>query len=261
MLASAARFRWILVLVAAWFCPHLADASITFRIGVSSNLLVIDRRVYFTQVDGSVTCPNLETGQVLGRSSARDYSGTLDSTPHGILLRDYDKVVLIDPITLSMRWEAREAFSAALDGEALITEDGNGAVERRSLASGQVLWTYHLPGALVTAVHGSHVLVHRQGRYQGSGQPTLSLLDPGIRSRALQDSSATWTAVRRSVPRQRSRVCRYGPNRRVRRRGHRPPACSRLVGPSTGDPRPAPGSAERRPGLAWSGHNQWRSIR
>ena len=175
---GASAPRRILAFAAAILIHAIAvDASVTFRIGVSSNLLVVEGRVYFTQADGSLTCLDLQTGQVIGRTGARDYSGLLDSTPHGILLRGYDKCVLIDPATLAMRWEARPAFEAALDGETLITLDGDGSVERRSLGSGQVLWTHQMPHVTAIAVYEGHVLLHVAGRYPGGGDPTLALLD------------------------------------------------------------------------------------
>jgi hypothetical protein len=61
--------------------------------------------------------------------------------------------------------------------DSLVSYDGNGLVECRTLADGRIRWRYSLPGALEVAAVGGRVLVHRAAIYEQEAKPMTVLLD------------------------------------------------------------------------------------
>jgi len=60
-----------------------ALCHIFIQVGVNSNIVVDEGKVYFAQSDRSLTVLNLETGAVIARKHDNDYAGTF------LLVEDY----------------------------------------------------------------------------------------------------------------------------------------------------------------------------
>lgn len=146
------------------------------QVGVYSNILIDQGRVIFIQADGSLTALNLEDGAVLVRDLSRSYSGDLKRVPSGILVLGYSEITWLRPDGLSPMWETKASYDPNILEDALVSYDGNGLVECRSLENGNLLWSYNLPGALQVVAQSEMVLVHRAATYEAT-ETTTSLLD------------------------------------------------------------------------------------
>lgn len=153
----------------------------TFRqAGVESNFLIDNGRVLFAQGDGSLTALSLENGDVLLRSTSRDYSGTLKRVPAGILVLAYSSITLLRADSLTPIWETKCSYDPNLTADTLVSYDGNGLVECRALSDGKVRWSYNLPGALQVVAESEKVLVHRAATFEDTPTTTVLLaLDTG----------------------------------------------------------------------------------
>jgi len=162
----------LVVLVAPAFCHTYV------QVGVNSNFLIDDGKVYFAQSDGTLTALNLDTGEVVARKSNIEYGGTLRLVDKGILVRTYGELTVLDQSTLEVIWQAKDEYDSTIEGDRLVSYDGNGLVECRDLDTGKILWSYNLPGALDIVVQKAKVLVFRSAVYDGpKGAPAVVLLD------------------------------------------------------------------------------------
>jgi outer membrane protein assembly factor BamB len=164
----------LLVVVGTLFVDR-GQAYTYIQVGVDSNFLTEDGRVYFAQSNGSLTVLDLKTGEVILRKKDRDYSGTIISTDHGILVHNYGKITMIDRRSLIPIWQTESHYKANVTEDFLVSYDGNGLVECRHLSDGSTRWSYNLPGALDIIAEGQNVLVHRAATFEGT--PTTVLLD------------------------------------------------------------------------------------
>ena len=148
-------------------------------VGVDSNFLIASGKVFFAQSDGTLTALHLDTGAVAARSDDLLCGGTLQRGDNGLLVCGYDNVEsFLDWNTLQLRWQVMKEYAAAIEGERLLSDDGNGLVTCRELATGKALWSYKLPGALKIVVQQSKVLLFNSAEYDDSnGSPTVVLLD------------------------------------------------------------------------------------
>lgn len=90
---------WILVISA-----DQASASTVAQVGIDSNFVMVDDKVFFAQADGTLTVLDLTTGGVLERLIGTDYSGALRQIDEGILAWGYSSVTLVDLDGLAPRW-------------------------------------------------------------------------------------------------------------------------------------------------------------
>jgi outer membrane protein assembly factor BamB len=167
--------RWInccylgLVLLATWFVQEVPARASTFvRISVASNILVSDGSVIFLQGTGSLTVLDLEKGDVLLRKGLAGWgfaNDTLVQTPHGVLLMDYDRIVLLDSHTFDTVWQAKGCYDAVTDGEYVCSHNGNSTVSCRSLRTGDVRWNAEVEeGWKLVAVGGKVVVSTRRSQ-------------------------------------------------------------------------------------------------
>src|SRR4030042_1335782 len=77
-----------------------------------------------------------------------------------------------------MKWSFEDEFSPTILDDRVVSYDGNGLVSCRDLVSGEILWSYDLPGALDIVVENGKVLLFRSAVYDGpKGKPAVVLLD------------------------------------------------------------------------------------
>lgn len=143
------------------------------EVGVASNIVVIDKKVHFAQGDGSLTILDLETGKVLLRKTDENYEGVLRNLDAGLLVVTYDKISLLEKGSLQKLWETRCSHDATIADGLLVSMNGNGRVEARSIKDGTVVWQYNLDGAPSVTVLNNRVLVTRTWQLP----PVLALLD------------------------------------------------------------------------------------
>lgn len=181
--------RWlgiVLLMLLGSITPAVAHTYI--QVGVDSNFVVHEDKVYFSQSDGSLTVLKVQSGGVLARKTDFDYSGTLRLVDAGLLVMNYDQITLLNLTTLAPIWRVADRLAQEMEGTRLIDYDGNGLVECRELATGKVLWTYNLPGALDIVVENGRVFVFRSAVWgrsifqsaihdEADGVPAVVLLD------------------------------------------------------------------------------------
>ncbi|MBP3954814.1 PQQ-binding-like beta-propeller repeat protein [Gemmata sp. G18] len=138
------------------------SAYTSVRVAFDSNVLVDDKRVIFAQGTGSLTVLNLDTGEVLLRKkpdSNFEYSGNLQLTGQGVLMTSYGRIVFLDRNTFAPVWRAEHCYGAVLDGEHVVSHDGNHSVTCRSVQSGQVSWKIDMEGGWHLSAANGKVLV------------------------------------------------------------------------------------------------------
>lgn len=155
-----------------------ANAYTRARVALTSNILIFDERVIFTQGTGSLTVLDLKTGDVLLRKKSNrdfDYEGTLVQYPHGVLMISYDRLALLDKKTFDPIWQYGECFDAAADDEYVFSVNRNGAISCRSVRTGELCWQAEMKeGRNIVPAQGK-VLVHT---HLGCGdQPALQVFD------------------------------------------------------------------------------------
>jgi hypothetical protein len=162
-------------LVSMFFWIPKAYPTIYPIIGVSSNFLIDDGRVFFAQADDSLTVLDLKTGVVIERKKERLYSGTLLRIDEGILVLTYNRITLLDSKILTPIWETDKIYKPNIIEGFLVSYDGNSLVECRDLHDGKVCWSYNLPGALDIVAEKGKVLIHRAATFEGS--PVIVLIN------------------------------------------------------------------------------------
>ena len=116
-------------LLLALGCSAFSCAGYTYvQAGVESNFLIDNERVLFAQSDGSLTGLSLGSGDVLFRNKTRDFSGSFQRIPQGILLFSSQSIALLDPIHFTTEWETSSHFDPNITDQELVTYDGNGHV-------------------------------------------------------------------------------------------------------------------------------------
>jgi len=172
------KARWIFVLLTLVVLATPAFCHTYVHVGVNSNFLIDDGKVYFAQSDGTLTALNLDTGEVVARKSNIEYGGTLQLVDKGILVRTYGELTVLAQSTLEVIWQAKDEYDSTIEGDRLVSYDGNGLVECRYLDTGKILWSYNLPGVLDIVVQKAKVLVFRSAVFDGpKGAPAVVLLD------------------------------------------------------------------------------------
>ena len=152
-----------------------SHAYMFMHVGVDSNFLADQARVFFVQADGSLTVLRLETGEVVTRKKGSFFRATLRRVKSGILLSTHERIALLNPDTLEQVWETRLSYAPNVVDNRLVSYDGNGLIECRDMQNGSALWSYNLPGALEIVAQDEKVLIHRAATY--GGLPTTVLLD------------------------------------------------------------------------------------
>lgn len=147
------------------------------QVGVDSNFLIDGNRVLFAQADRSLTVLALDSGEVLQRDKSRDYSGTLLRTSHGLLVLNSSAIALLNATNFNVLWEIKPQLEPDVADDRLVSCDGDGKVECRSLSDGRVRWTYDLTGALEIVAAAGRVLVHHSAVYEEGTAPAIALLD------------------------------------------------------------------------------------
>jgi len=149
------------------FCLGFATLAFgyTYRqVGVASNFLVEEGKVYFVQSDGRMT--------VLDVTSV-----TLERVDPGILVRG-GAVSLLDPASLEPRWSIRASYRVEFTNDRLFIYEGNGVITCRSLQTADSLWTFNQSGALELVAENGKLLVFHEAKYLGpAGVPAVILLD------------------------------------------------------------------------------------
>jgi outer membrane protein assembly factor BamB len=154
------------------------NAYSSTQVALDSNLLVDGDRVIFAQGTGSLTVLDLETGKVLLRKRPKEgfsFSGRLENSAHGVLMLSYDRIFLLDRSTFDPVWQARKCYDTAVDGEYLVSHDGDHTVTCRIAQSGKVCWTVDLEGGWhVVAAKGKALVAATDVL---NGRSALLLLD------------------------------------------------------------------------------------
>lgn len=152
--------------------------------GISSNFLVYDGRVLFTQGDGTLTLLDLETGKVLKRGTEQWHIDHFRNTRYGILAIGSGSAYMLDRDSLKPKWESQCGSSRCLSDELLLSGVGDGAVECRQLRDGMLAWSCKLGKGEVRVFEdaGKVVLLDR-GQ---SGQ---------VQCRQLNDGKLIWSAL------------------------------------------------------------------
>ena len=164
------------VVVFSVFWVTAAYSMTVIPTGVNSNFLIDNGRVFFAQADDSLTVLDLETGSVIARKKDKNYSGVLLKIKEGILVLNYFQITLLDSKTLTPIWKTDKSYNPNIIDGYLVSYDGDGLVECRSLDNGKVRWSYNLPGALDIVAEKGKVLVHNAARFF-EGSPATVLLD------------------------------------------------------------------------------------
>jgi len=153
-------------------------AHTSMRVALDSNLLVDDGHVIFAQGTGSLTVLDLQTGKVLLRKKPKhgfSYSGRLQHSAHGVLMMSYDRIFLLDRDTFDPVWQARKCYDTAVDGEYLVSHDGDHTVSCRSAQSGKLCWTADMEGGWHLAAAKGKALVATPDVW--NERPAVLLLD------------------------------------------------------------------------------------
>ncbi len=156
-------------------------ATTVMNVGVDSNILVVNDKVFFAQTDKSLTVLDLNNGTVLARLVEAKYSGTIVQINEGILVWNYGCVTLIDSATLIPRWSVtnpRGFYAVNIIDQHMVAAGRDGIVECRDLASGDVKWTYNFSGKLNIVAQKDHVLIHQRYR-KNQNSVVLLELDTG----------------------------------------------------------------------------------
>lgn len=156
--------------------PRVCSAYTFIEAGFESNILVEKDRVYFSQSDGSLTVLQLSTGEVLRRDRSQNFAGTFSSTASGIVVVGYGFAALVDQNSLKVLWRVEPAYNSIVTSNLVISDDGNGLVQCRDLATGKSNWSFNLSGALQLIVEGEQVFVNRAGMFEAT-DPTVVALD------------------------------------------------------------------------------------
>lgn len=169
------RLPWLLLLL---IVPHPAQCYTAERVGINSNFLFTGEAVLFLQSDYTLTALALRDGQVLKRTPGQRFIGRqLTTIPARITVTSWSTFALLDQATFALLWQSDKAYGQNLVGDRLVSYDGNGLVSCRRLASGQVLWTFDLPGALDVVVEKGKVMVFRGSIYDSEKPQIIALLD------------------------------------------------------------------------------------
>lgn len=148
------------------------------QVGVNSNFLIDEGKVYFAQSDGTLAVLNLATGEVIARKKNIYYSDTLKIVENGLFVFTYSQLTMLNKNTLKVIWQTNVSHRPIIRDNILVSYDGNGLVECRELTTGKVLWSYNLEGALYYEIKNGKVLVFREAVYEGPNvKPAVVLLD------------------------------------------------------------------------------------
>lgn len=148
------------------------------RVGVDSNLLVRGSHVVFAQGTGSLTVLDVNTGQVQLRKKPTDdfwYAGKLQDTPFGVLMIRYSRIALLDQSTFDPIWSAESCQDGSVDGDFVVSHDGNRTITCRDLKTGQEQWTVNMAGSWELRAASGRVVVATSTHFDG--QPALRTLD------------------------------------------------------------------------------------
>ncbi len=168
----------ILAGLCAAFATSAARAHTYKQVGVDSNFLIDDGKVYFAQSDGSLTALDLDTGAVLARRRHIRYRGILRRVEPGILVHATDGITVVDTSSLDVLWRSSDQYNVTVAADRVIAGNGHGLLTCRALDTGEPLWSYDLPGSLDVVLEKDRVLVFRSAVYGGpKGEPAVVLLD------------------------------------------------------------------------------------
>jgi outer membrane protein assembly factor BamB len=170
---SSAIAALVLVVSAA---VNTADAYTSLRVALTSNLLIRDGRVYFTQSDRGMTVLDLETGDVVMRRHDRDFNGRLYPHNLGIIINRWDDISLVDPDTLDTVWRSGSGYPSDLTETRFLfcVED---KIKCLDLDSGGVIWERDIPGRPILIARGQHVMVLRRDHPYSFDLLRIMLLD------------------------------------------------------------------------------------
>lgn len=158
-------------------------AYMSMPVGVASNFLFRDGRVFFAQGTGSLTGIDVETGEVVLRKRPPpgfEYEGTLQQCSPGVVMIHYDRIVLLDPETFDPLWQLEGCLGAAADLRSVVSHDREGTTVRcHDLESGGLRWTATMEGASRIVVAGGKVVVSTHRHFPGSSAFRLFDLESG----------------------------------------------------------------------------------
>lgn len=168
-------------------------------VGVNSNFLEFNGKLYFAQADYTLTVLDHETGTVLKRSTAGEavFGGDFALHRGRIVISSFMRVIVMDPQSDEVIWNAYPAYNPLVRGEVVLASDGNGLVSCRGFFDGRIRWTHNLPGAVSISARDQRVLLF-QTYQKPAGFALLNLSDGFplmIRSaREGMDFLAAWDA-------------------------------------------------------------------
>lgn len=166
------------IAVLVWLlAAAFARASDCWPYGVSSDMLIDEGRVIFTQPDSTLTALDLKTGKVLARATQRVFGHHIQLVSAGIFSSGGSgHAVLVDRQSLRIIWEAPVRF-AMVCGEFVYYGDDTTRVGVRDLKTGKMI--ANIPDAQYCERAGDHMLVgvRRPGPPTGSAPSGSSSLE------------------------------------------------------------------------------------
>jgi outer membrane protein assembly factor BamB len=183
------------IAIVALLWPPLAGSLLAYtsvRVALHSNILVDGKRVIFAQGTGSLTVLNLETGAVLLRKAPKgafEYSGTLQSSVHGVLMMSYETIALLDRNSFEPIWRADRCHDAVSDGEHVVSHDGYHTVTCRQVQTGRVSWKIDMEGGWHLLAARGKVLVATTEHW--NSRHALQVLDLKSGGQLLQHEGAS----------------------------------------------------------------------
>lgn len=166
-----------ILIVVYLFLNTIPVYSYTYdHVGLKSNFLIDDGKVYFVQSDRSLTILNLETGEVIARKKDIECDWMLRQTERGIFMPTADRIYLLDKATLTPIWQIKGTFRDITEDCFLSTQETE--LECRDLVTGNIMWSFKMTGALDILPEKEKVLIFRSATYEGPEHiPVVVLLD------------------------------------------------------------------------------------
>lgn len=156
--------------------PARADQAYEPK-GVCSDFIIHDGKVYFAQLDNTLTVLDLETGAVLARKANYQYGGTHQLLDHGMRVGNHGETALIDLNTFELIWRVEGDVAHEIEENRMVVRVGDGTIRCHDTITGKMLWSSDLPGGFDIVVEQGSVFVFRSGRYEGPNTPAVFLLD------------------------------------------------------------------------------------
>ncbi|MCC7408312.1 MAG: PQQ-binding-like beta-propeller repeat protein [Phycisphaeraceae bacterium] len=143
------------------------DGMIWGQLGIISNVLVHDGKVYFIQIDRGLTVLDEQSGQVLNR--VMDFgSGWLMMSGTSLVRSLSDNATIRDSQDMRVLWSGEYRTRVWMGDDRLIYQDKDDAIESRDARDGKLLWRVaDIRGDVTGPVAGRLLIVDKQTTEDG----------------------------------------------------------------------------------------------